>query len=145
MDTSNKTTKKTAVIDAILILIIAILIFWNLKLAPQPAPKPANIVLSKFIDLYNQNVSSIEIWLENIGEQNAYNISAYVRCRDNNGTILFNKTLSLSAYFLRPNETCSTVYFVHFNRTATKLYYTIEVRWNDGMNGYYIEKVIEKR
>jgi len=136
----EKKSKKLLAGD--ILLIVAILILAYLYFKPAPAEVyPANVVLSKFIDLYDKNVTSVEIWLENVGEKDAYNVSVFIRCRDQNGTILFNKTITPTSYFLRPNETCSAVYFVKFDN-ATKLYYTIEVRWNGGMNGYLIEKTI---
>jgi len=135
----EKKSKKLLAGD--ILLIVAILILAYLYFKPAPAEShPANVVLSKFIDLYDKNITSVEIWLENIGEKDAYNISVFIRCRDQNGTILFNKTIGLTARFLRPNETCSAVYFVEIDN-ATKLYYTIEIRWNGGMNSYLIEKV----
>jgi hypothetical protein len=111
---------------------------------PEPELTPANVQLEKFIDLFgtiNQTKHmqrvNIELWLTNIGEQPATNISIYIRTRSDNGTLLFNGTIDLTTMMLRPGESCTGDYAMTFYDDKTQnLHHTIEVSWNGGRNTY---------
>lgn len=101
----------------------------------EQIPLPANVELYQFNSLTTNTSANIELWLLNIGDETATNISVYIRTRDDNGTILFSNNISLTALVLRANETCSGVYTIIFDN-STILNHTIEISWNNGRNSY---------
>jgi hypothetical protein len=98
-------------------------------------PVSANVELYKFDSLATNTSANIELWLLNIGDETATNISVFVRARNQNGTILFSENISLTALILRANETCSGAYMFSFDNT-TSITYTIEISWDLGRNSY---------
>ena len=98
-------------------------------------PVSANVELYKFECLATNTSANIELWIINIGDETATNISVYVRTRDYNGTILFSENISLTALVLRANETCSGAYIIIFDN-STAIINTIEISWTDGRNSY---------
>ena len=99
---------------------------------------PADIQLYVFNDLTNANRTSIELWLMNIGDETATNISVFIRTRDQNGTILVHQFVRTTTMVLRADETCSGHLVIdHYN--ATTLFHTIEVSWDEGRNSYFKE------
>jgi len=130
--------KKSAIVDLLLVVaLVALLLYYNVPKEKQPA----NVVMVSFLDLYGDNRANIEIWIKNLGEQTAYNISIFIRCRDQNGSLLFNGTIYPTQTFLRANET-STAFCSIYLDNATKVYYTIEIRWNGGVNIEYKEAYV---
>ena len=107
----------------------------------EPIPLLANVEIYKFSDLATNKSVNVELWLINIGDETATDISVFARARDQNGTILFSETISLTALVLRANETCSGTYAIYFDNT-TAIDHTIEVSWNGGRNSYSKKTVI---
>lgn len=141
----KKEKNKTRVGDVILIVAVAVallIIFSPEYILPK---KPANIELASFSDLVNKNCVNVEIILTNTGEVNGRNIAAFVRCRDQNGTILFNNTIRLTSCLLRPDETCSGTYRIPFSNETKYITHTIEIRWDTGMNAYRKKTTIRLR
>jgi len=79
---------------------------------------------------------NVEIWIKNTGEETARDISVFVRCRNQNGTILFIDELDLTWELLGSNETCSATYNVGYNHNDTYIEHTIELRFDQGMHSY---------
>lgn len=98
-------------------------------------PLSAKVELYKFSDLATNKTVNVELWLINIGDETATNISVFARVRNQNGTILFSKIIPLTVMILRANETCSGIYTVSFGNT-TAITHTIEVSWTEGRNSY---------
>lgn len=97
--------------------------------------EPADIQLYQFNDLASNESVNVEIWVMNIGEQTATDMEVYVRCRNQNGTILLSEEISLTALLLRENETCSGVYTISAVNN-TKIHHTIEISWTEGRIAY---------
>jgi len=133
--------KKLANIDTILIVAIFVILAVYFIFAPSGGEAAADVVLSKFSLLHNNEIASIELWIENMGNNKAVNISVYVRIRNETGHILFDGNPDLTCYSLRPNESCSTVFFINISNSS-KLYSTIEIQWNGGRNSYLVEREI---
>ena len=133
--------KKLANIDTILIVAIFVILAVYFIFVPSGGEAAADVVLTKFSLLHNNETASIEIWIENMGNEKAINISVYVRIRNETGYILFDDSLDLTSYCLRPNESCSSVFFVNISGSS-KLYSTIEIQWNGGRNSYLVEREI---
>jgi len=112
-----------------------------IDLSPEEAPPEeeitisANIELYKFSDLATNKSVNVELWVINIGDEIATNITVFVRAKDNNGSVLFSNTISLTSLVLRANETCSGTYMVSFDNT-TSITHTIELSWDEGRNSY---------
>ena len=99
---------------------------------------PADIQLYVFNDMTSDNRTSVEIWLLNIGDETATNITVFIRTRDHNGTILVHQYIRTTTMVLRADETCSGHIIIdHVN--ATTLFHTIEISWDEGRNGYFKE------
>lgn len=156
----KKQAKNLRIGELLFILIIAVVVvayalnYYQVN-NPEPQPpipelKPADVQLYKFLDLFGtvnitakKNQGNIEIWLINIGEEPATNISVYVRVRNNNGTLLFNRTIRMTAVLLRPNEICTGDYSLLFTQSKPiHLWHTIEIAWTGGRNTYLKESNI---
>lgn len=95
----------------------------------------ADIQLYQFNDLVSNETVNVELWIMNIGEETASDIEIYIRVRNQNGTILYSKVISITALLLRENETCSGVYTVLYG-DAEYLTHTVEIFWNNGRKAY---------
>lgn len=110
---------------------------WPWEAQPAlPVPEPANVELYRFSDLKTNATVNVEIWIKNTGEETARDMSVFVRCRNQDGTILYMDELDLTWEILGSNETCSATYTVNYNRNDTYLEHTIEIRWSTGMHSY---------
>jgi len=144
-DEKPKVKKKDGVtILAVIALACLVLFAGNdplVNLTPEETqpeeyiPVAANIELYKFSDLATNESVNVELWLINIGDEIATDISAFVRVRDKNGSVLFSEDISLTILTLRVNETCSGIYTVVFDNT-TEINHTIEIVWSEGRNSY---------
>jgi len=118
---------------------------------------PADITLYKFIDIIDDcNYEckyleiNVELWLINLGDENAKNITVFVRARDYRGKTVYNEYLDMTALVLRPDETCSGTYTIQLNATQTtidtqaqkKITHTIEIVWSDGRTSYMQETIL---
>jgi len=140
-----KVKKKDGVtLLAVLALACLVLFAGNdpiINLTPDEAPPEeyipvaAKMELYKFSDLATNKSVNVELWLINIGDETATNISVFVRSRDQNGAILFSENIPLTVLVLRANETCSGIYTVSFDNT-TAITHTIELSWSEGRNSY---------
>lgn len=139
----------------IAVVVVAYALNYYQQNNPEPQPpipelKPADVQLYRFLDLFGtvnitakKNQGNIELWLINIGEEPATNISVYVRVRNNNGTLLFNRTIRMTTTLLRPNETCTGDYSLLFTQSKPiHLYTTLEISWDGGRNTYLKESNI---
>lgn len=154
----RKKLKNIKLLEIIFLALIAIVIAayainyydQNYNQPPTPVPpvvKPADVQLYKFLDLFGTlNVTqkkqqgNIELWLLNIGGEPAKNISVYVRVRNQNGTLLFNRTIDMTTILLRANETCTGDYSLLFTQSKPiHLWHTIEIQWDGGRNTYLKE------
>lgn len=107
---------------------------------PAPTlPAPADVELYRFSDLKTNATVNVEIWIKNTGEETARDLSVFVRCRNQNGSILYIDELDLTWEILGSNETCSATYSVSYNRNDTYVESTIEIRWSQGMHSYLKE------
>lgn len=152
-DESQVSKKNKSTIFLALIVVIVVL-FFILKdsyteirdfLQPQPEVKetePANVNLYKFNGLSGKNSTSVEIWLINLGDETAKNISVFVRARNQNGLVLFVGNISLTSLVLHSNETCSGIYLLSYTNSTKKIYNTIELKWDGGREGYQKEIII---
>jgi len=119
----------------------------------------ADVELYKFIDvvdglsLQNEQESkhievNVELWVINLGDETAKNISVFVRVRDHNGKIIFSENLHMTALVLRTDETCSGTYTIKIDtsntNTSTKknITHTIEIMWSEGRNSYQKETIL---
>ena len=135
---------RALIILAIIVLALVVLFVGNPPLVnsvfpeeavPEP-PEPVSMVeLYHFDDLYGNNTVNVELWLMNIGDGVAKNITTFVRVRGDTGGVLFSQNLSLTALVLFQNQTCSAVYTVNL-QNSTRTYHTIEVSWDGGRNSY---------
>lgn len=119
---------------------------------------PADVELYKFIDIVNDCSDSeskyieisVELWLINLGDENARNITVFVRVRDYRGRTVFSEYLDMTALVLRPDETCSGTYGIQLNATEIaadivaqkQITHTIEIMWSEGRNSYQKETTI---
>ena len=138
MDLNNKTNRDRKIFDILLILLFIIISVYLLHpFSNPPSEKPmASIELYQFNDLYGNNTLNVELWLKNIGDTTAYNITIYIRCRNQNGILLYNNTIRPTSLFLRPNETCTAIYTLILDNTTHRIYHTIEVTWDTGRKTY---------
>ena len=148
----NSNNKKTNSKKTNTIIIAAVIILAGIWLYPgdildditvyfeeKPAPKqctPAEVELYKFSDLTSNNSVNVELWIVNIGETTAKDITIYVRVRNHNGTILFSDELVLTVLLLRDNETCSAIYTIPITQNETCILHTIEIEWELGRTAY---------
>lgn len=157
---SNKETEKgssnkktNALILVAIILLAGLIIFEGdidefkdlFKEETTPAT-PADIELYRFDDVFilrlNNSKLNLEVWLKNIGETKASNISCFIRSRDQNGTILFEDKIDLTFFILDADETCSGTCSMSITGNETTITHTVEVRWDEGMNSYLEETVL---
>lgn len=103
---------------------------------PEIQITPAEVELYKFNDLNTTESLNIELWIINIGEETAKDITVYIRSINQQGSIIFNDTISLTALLLRNNETCSGYYTIILPEETEKVYHTIEISWSDGRTSY---------
>ena len=109
---------------------------WFKETIPEEPDIPASVELYRFSDM-NTNISvNIEIWVINIGETIAKDITVYIRARDQDGAIIYNGDVDLTALILRDNETCSGYYEIPITNMTTAIYHTIEINWVDGRTSY---------
>lgn len=138
----KKHVKPILFVDAIVVIFVVLLLFFMTQPeAVQPATKPF-IELLNFSALYDNQTMNVELWLDNIGEQDALQLNVYVRCRNQNGTVLYEGKPVLTAPFLRNDESCSGTYKFLLNN-STKIYHTIEIQWVDGRHSYFETTIIE--
>lgn len=150
-DTPVVTEKKKPIWILILAVVLVVALFavkdnWggvqDILNPPEPAPvihnlTDADVVLYKFDALSSNKTSNIELWLMNLGEKPAKNITVHVRTRTQNGTVLFDNNISLSTLVLRANETCTGDYTIILPKAKSiHLYHTIEVSWDGGRDTY---------
>lgn len=144
--------KKKSVWIFVAIAIAVILLFAvkgnyneiNDALNPAPVvhnPTAADVQLYKFIDLSSNKSVNVEVWVINIGEKTATNITMHVRTRSQNGAVLFEGSVTLSTLVLKQNETCTGDYTVIYVSTVAKapfghLFHTIELVWDSGRHVY---------
>lgn len=130
---------------AAIFVVIAILMWalfvhtglWPWEAQPAlPVPEPANVELYRFSDLKTNATVNVEIWIKNTGEETARDMSVFVRCRNQNGTILYMDELDLTWEILGSNETCSATYTVNYKHNDTYIETTIEIRWQSGAQSY---------
>jgi hypothetical protein len=147
------TTKKGAVIKtigkwALIFAVIGILILvfaapgitWPWETTPVPTPlTPADVELYRFSDLKTNTTMNVELWIKNTGEETARDLTVFVRCRNQNGTILFMDELDLTWELLGANETCSATYSVNYKTGDTYVESTIEIRCQT-ISHMYLEK-----
>lgn len=100
----------------------------------EPTMTQADVTLYKFDALTGNKSTNIEIWLLNTGETTAKNITLRVRSRTQNGTVVLDKNISLSALVLRGNEMCTGDFTIMLSHQH--LYHTIEVSWDNGRHTY---------
>jgi len=140
----EKSKAKTDKIIIIGLILVGLLVVFSdnivniadIDILPEPTAKlPADVHLYQYNDLISNNSVNVELWIKNIGEKTATDLELYVRARDQNGTILFSETISLTALVLRANETCSGTYTISFDNTSA-ITHTIELSWNEGRNSY---------
>jgi hypothetical protein len=142
--------KKKSVWLFIAIAIIVILIFAvkgnyneiNNYLNPPlttHVSEPANIELYKFDALSSNTSMTTEIWLINIGEKTATNITVFIRARNQTGSILFERNISLTSFVLRGNETCTGIYGISYTKDTKEIFSTIEIKWDSGRHSYQKE------
>lgn len=104
-------------------------------------PTDADMQMMMFNPLSNNHSTNVELWLINIGESPATNITVKVRVRSENGTVLYENQVELSSMILRFNETCTADYTVNYQpaisaKTGWHLFHTIEVSWDFGRHTY---------
>lgn len=151
---TEKATKKKSSILIFVVAAILVIAFFVVKgsytdinnaLNP-PSPEiqltPSDVNLYKFVDIANNKTLSAEIWLINLGEKPAKNITVFVRARSDNGTVLYQGNISLTSELLRENETCSGILSLKTGRTVHKIFETIEISYDGGRNSYQKETII---
>jgi len=134
-----------------IVLVILVILFFTVKgnyreineiINPPKTPTPpasADVSLYKFNALSNNETINIEIWLLNLGEKTATNITVFIRSRSKNSTILYEGEILLSSLILRAGEICTgayTLYYADESPSETHIYHTIEVSWEDGRRVY---------
>ena len=125
-------------IDALILLIIAaVIIYWAMSPSFYKVERAADIEVVHFDDKISYETSengtvNVEIWIKNIGNAVARNITCHMRARNQNGTILFEGNISMTSSLLRPNETCTGYCSFDLMKNDTCVYYTVEVMWNTG-------------
>ena len=119
---------------------------------------PADIELYKFIDVVDDCSDNecryleinVGLWLINFGEENAKNITVYVRARDYRGKTVYDEYLDMTTLVLRPDETCSGTYTIRLNNTQLSVdmqlqktvAHTIELSWDGGRESYLQETIL---
>jgi len=125
-------------VDTFLLLVIAAVIaYWVISPSFHETEKAADIEVVLFDDKISYETSengtvNVEIWIENLGNAVARNITCHMRARNQNGTILFEGNISMTSSILRPNETCTGYCSFDLMKNDTCVYYTVEVMWNTG-------------
>ena len=125
--------KKTDnIIFYILIIGLIILLFqpWTYFKTTESQP---DVNLKYFDARHNKTTINVETWLENTGDITAYNITVFIRCRSQNGTLLFENILTPSIQYLRHNEITTVFYSFKIDNKTKIVLHTIEIRWNGGM------------
>jgi len=124
--------------DTLILLVIAAAVaYWAISPSLHKVEKVADIEVVFFDDKISYKTSengtvNVEIWIENIGNAVARNITCYVRARNQNGTILFEGNIPMTSSILRPNETCTGYCSFDLMKDDTCVYYTVEVIWDTG-------------
>lgn len=140
----RKIEKKDIAIMAGLLILGLILIFnvdiGNIDLnemlyGEAEETDPALVELYQFSDLAGNNTINVELWLINIGDETATNITVFVRVRNDTGVVLLEGEIDTSTLLLRANET-NTAYYSTDIYNSTKIYHTIEINWNGGHKVY---------
>jgi spore maturation protein SpmB len=119
------TTKKKRIWPFVVIVVLVIGFFAikgnfdeiNDYFNPQPAKvilKPADLGLYKFSDLSNNKSVNVELWVINLGDETAINVTMNVRVRSENGTNLFEGNINFSTLILEKNQTCTGDYTIVF-------------------------------
>jgi hypothetical protein len=132
---------------AVLVIVVAVFYVLFVHEGPWPweppaappitvPPMPANVELYRFSDLKTNNSVNVEIWVKNIGEETAKDVSVFVRVRNQNGTVAYMDQLDLTWQILSDNESSSATYTVHYGPKDVYLESAIEVRWSTGMHSY---------
>lgn len=155
----KKKNKMKHVDVALLIIVIAGLLIWMAwpSIVPEEPEiiivHPANVVLASFDDslilsmkrICNSGDPSgqtngkgpVAFQLKNTGDEVAMVVSCFIKCCDQNGTILFAQLFTFDD--LGPNNTVSGAYDVPVVHPPETLYiaHSIEVRWSpQGVNTY---------
>ena len=104
--------------------------------APEIIRTPADVQLMMFSPLSGNRSTNVELWLMNLGQNTSTNISVFVRVRTENGSVIFDDEIVLSAMILRENETCTGDYTVLYPLGIESMRHTIEVVWSDGRHVY---------
>jgi len=139
--------KKSAIIVIAAILILSGFLYvgyvndfniQNIKeyFIPQTSNNPAEVELYTFSDLVSRNSVNVEMWIINIGDETAKDISVFVRSRNQDGEILFSENISLTVILLQKDDTCSGTYVVTKTDNDTTILHTIEITWLDGRTTY---------
>jgi len=129
---------KLKTFDTILLLILILLVFlWVANPFKQVAKGKADVEIISFDDrvsykLCKNGTVNAEIWIKNVGDATAYNITCYVRSRNQDGIVLFDGTVHITSKVLRPNETCTGFFYFNLMKNDTKIFHTIEITWNSG-------------
>lgn len=142
---SKKALKRAIVEWVAIFLVIGIVVWalffyegpwpWEAPAVPTP-PIPADVELYRFSDLKTNSTVNVEVWIKNTGGETARDISVFVRCRNQNGTILYMDELDLTWELLGSNETCSATYSVNYNTGDSYVESTLEIRHSTGMHSY---------
>jgi len=119
---------------------------------------PTDLELYKFIDIVDDCSDNeckyleinVELWLINFGEENAKNITVYIRARDYCGKTVYDECLDMTTLVLRPDETCSGTYTIRLNNTQLSVdlqlqktvTHTIELSWDGGRESYLKETIL---
>lgn len=146
-ETKAKKQKKSLTIFFAVLIIFAILMFAQRNdFFRQPEPEPvipeltdSNVELYMFNSLSNNTTANVELWLLNIGEKAATNITIHVRVRNDNASVLFEDYIIPSVLVLRENESCTVDYSMKIQDNLKHLYHTIEISWSDGRHAYLRE------
>lgn len=149
-----KKKSKTRMIDLIFIIVIIAgfltYISWpSLSgiFSEEEEPLPADVELLRFDDRICWEINetgdrtgnatvNIEIWITNIGNEVAKDISVFARCRNQDGTVLREGNISVTYTLLRQDESCSGFYSVSCSTDDKWVESTLEISWKEGHNLY---------
>ena len=138
--------KGIALIVVAIIVLVGIGVYTGYVDVPEPilnlfktSPEyhdPAEVELYKFSDLNNNDSVNVELWIMNIGDETAKDISVFVRARNQDGEVLFSENISMTVILLQKDDTCSGTYVIPITGDDTTIFHTIEVTWSDGRVSY---------
>ncbi len=103
--------------------------------------EPADVELYRFsaladwVPVKNETLN-VEIWVINTGDVIAREISVFVRCRNQNGTVLFADLLDLTREILNNDETASSTFTVDYRQGDAYIETTIELRSDQSSHSY---------